>query len=150
MEIDDTAGQEAYHDLKKEKMSTGHGYLLVYSITDDTSFSKLERLRDEIIRAQAGRPVPIFLVGTKADLAADRAVSEKERAAKARAWGAKSFEVSSKTNAGVNEAFMEIITAAMQSSGDFSIGTAGGSVMGAGLTAPDVYAIRKRKVCSFL
>jgi hypothetical protein len=46
----------------------------VYSITDDTSFSKLERLRDEIIRAQAGRPVPIFLVGTKADLAADRAV----------------------------------------------------------------------------
>ena len=131
-------------------MSSGHGYLLVYSITDDTSFSKLDRLREEIVRAQAGRVVPIFLVGTKADLSADRAVSEKERLAKARAGGAKSFEISSKANTNVNETFMDIIVASIQASGDYSIGASGGSVMGAGMTAPDPYSVRKKKVCAFL
>jgi Ras-related protein Rap-1B len=137
-------------DLKKEKLSTGDGYLLVYSITDDTSFAKLDKQREEIMRAQGGRPVPIFLIGTKADLAADRAVSDKERLAKARAWGAKSFEVSAKTNAGVAEAFGEIVMAVLQTCGDFSKGSAGGSVLGAGMTAADPYAVRRKKVCAFL
>ena len=54
--------------------TTSQGYVLVYSITDDTTFSKLDRVREEIMRAQGGRPIPIFLVGTKKDLGADRAV----------------------------------------------------------------------------
>lgn len=140
--------QEAYADLKKEKMSTGDGYLLVYSITDDTTFSKLDRVRDEIMRAQGGRNVPVFLVGTKADLAGDRAVSEKERLAKARAWNARSFEVSAKANNGIAAVFDELVQAILQSSGDFSKGSGGGSVLGAGIV-PDAPA-RKRKVCSFL
>ena len=148
IEIDDTAGQEAYADLKKEKMSTGDGYLLVYSITDDTTFSKLDRVREEIMRAQGGRNVPVFLVGTKADLAGDRAVSEKERLAKARAWNCRSFEVSAKANNGIAAVFDELVQAILQSSGDFSKGSGGGSVLGAGIT-PDAPA-RKRKVCSFL
>ena len=107
-------------------MSTGDGYLLVYSITDDTSFSKLDRLREEIMRAQGGRPVPIFLVGTKADLADDRAVSDKERLAKARAWATKSFEVSAKADAGVTEVFTELVSAALQACGDMNKGSGGG------------------------
>ena len=131
-------------------MSTGDGYLLVYSITDDTSFSKLDRLREEIMRAQGGRPVPIFLVGTKADLADDRAVSDKERLAKARAWATKSFEVSAKADAGVTEVFTELVSAALQACGDMNKGSGGGSVMGAGMTPSDPYAVKKKRGCAFL
>jgi GTPase SAR1 family protein len=156
VEIDDTAGQEAYADLKKEKMGTGDGYLLVYAITDDTTFGKLDRLREEILKAQgvplplakgaspaalaaaaAAPRVPIFLVGTKADLAGDRAVSEKERLAKARAWGCKSFEVSAKTNAGIEELFQALIVEVLGGSGgaESAKGSGGGSVLGAGRVA---------------
>ena len=38
LEIDDTAGQEAYADLRNEKLGTGDGYILVYAINDDTTF----------------------------------------------------------------------------------------------------------------
>ena len=146
VEIDDTAGQEAYADLKKEKMSTGDGYVLVYSITDDTTFSKLDRVREEIMRAQGGRNVPIFLVGTKADLVSDRAVSEKERNAKARAWNCRSYEVSAKANVGIGAVFDELVQAILQSSGDYNKGSSGGSVLGAGIT-PDAPP-RKRKTCN--
>ena len=102
------------------------------------------------MRAQGGRPVPIFLVGTKADLADDRAVSDKERLAKARTWATKSFEVSAKADAGVTEVFTEIVTAALHASGDASKGSGGGSVMGAGMTPSDPYAVKKKRGCSFL
>jgi GTPase SAR1 family protein len=134
--------QEAYADLKREKMGTGDGYLLVYSITDDTTFAKVDRLREEILRAQGGRMVPIFLVGTKADLASDRAVSEKERLAKARAWNCQSFEVSAKTGRqGVKDVFEGMANAIVQIDSYKGMG-GGGSVMGAGLARVN-FAARK-------
>lgn len=157
IEIDDTAGQEAYADLKKEKMSTGDGYILVYSITDDTTFAKLDRVRDEVLKAQGGRNIPIFLVGTKKDLASDRAVSDKERLAKARQWGpaTQSFEVSSRTNEGVSEVFEKIVTAVLATSTDATKGGAAGSVLGAGKVVvggddakPTTFT--KPRVCVFL
>ena len=91
------------------------------------------------------------LVGTKADLATDRAVSEKERAAKARAWGCKSVEVSAKTNVGIDEAFTAIITDVL--TGDATKGSGGGSVLGAGRTpASELHTALppKKKACAFL
>eukprot|EP00158_Paraphelidium_tribonemae_P010097 Partr_v1_DN3314_c0_g1_i1_m60521 putative member of RAS oncogene family len=151
IEIDDTAGQEAYADLKKEKMSTGDGYLLVYSITDDTTFAKLDRVRDEILKAQGPQPVPIFLVGTKADLASDRAVSEKERLAKAKAWGCLSYEVSSKSSeAGVADVFHTMVQAVLANSADPTKGGGGGSVLGAGRLPVSDTLIYKKKRCAFM
>jgi GTPase SAR1 family protein len=128
------------------------GYLLVYSITDDTTFSKLDRVRDEILKAQ-GRPVPIFLVGTKLDLADDRAVSEKERLAKARQWGCQSFEVSSKTNEGINDVFEKLVNAVLTTSMDPSKGGGGGSVLGAGRMpsgTETALPVPKKKACLFM
>jgi GTPase SAR1 family protein len=122
--------------------------LLVYAITDDTTFGKLDRVREEILKAQGGRPIPIFLVGTKADLAGDRAVSEKERQAKARAWSCKSFEVSAKTNTGIAEVFEALITDVLRA--DASKGTGGGSVLGAGRTPAGDIMPTKKKACVFL
>lgn len=113
------------------------GYLLVYSITDDTTFAKLDRLREEILKAQAAKgkkAPPVFLVGTKADLDGDRAVTVQERKAKGKAWSSRTFEVSAKTDAGVKEVFQEMMKAILASSVDPSKGSGGGSVMGAGKT----------------
>ena len=134
------------------------GYLLVYSITDDTTFSKLDRVREEILRAQGPRSVPLFLVGTKADLSGDRAVSDKERQAKARAWGCQSFEISSKTNEGVNECFAAMVMAILAVNVDPGKGGSGGSVLGAGKTptggaealAGGAAPVFKKKACIFM
>jgi Ras-related protein Rap-1B len=131
-------------------MGTGDGYILVYSITDDTTFAKVDRLREEILRAQGGRMVPIFLVGTKADLAADRAVSEKERLAKARSWNCRSYEISSKVSQqGVKEVFEQMGNDIVQIDMNKGLG-GGGSVMGAGITPADPLNARKKKGCSWL
>jgi len=130
------------------------GYILVYSITDDTTFAKLDRVREEIQRAQGGRKVPIFLVGTKKDLATDRAVSDKERQAKARQWDhCQTFEISSKTNEGVDETFEAMVKAILQVSSDPTKGGGGGSVLGAGkVAAPEEGSKRtfKKKTCALL
>lgn len=127
------------------------GYILVYSITDDTTFAKLDRVREEILRAQGGRPVPVFLVGTKKDLASDRAVSEKERTAKARQWNCQSFEVSSKTNDLIDETFEAMVKAILAVSSDPTKGGGGGSVLGAGkLPAADESRTFKKKTCVML
>lgn len=127
------------------------GYFLVYSITDDTTFAKLDRVRDEILKAQGPQPVPIFLVGTKADLASDRAVSEKERLAKAKAWGTLSFEVSSKANGdGVNSVFEKMVEAVLTVSQDPTKGGGGGSVLGAGKLPVSDTMIYKKKRCAFM
>eukprot|EP01138_Halocafeteria_seosinensis_P005839 gb/GECG01005968.1/.p1 GENE.gb/GECG01005968.1/~~gb/GECG01005968.1/.p1 ORF type:complete len:209 (+),score=39.10 gb/GECG01005968.1/:1-627(+) len=154
IQIDDTAGQEAYADLRSEKLGTGDGYLLVYSITDDTTFSKLDRLRDEILKAQAPNKPPIFLVGTKSDLESDRAVAAIERNSKAREWGVPSFEVSSKDNIGVDEVFTKMVQEVLRQSVDPQKGGGGGSVMGAGRTPEERNAKPeggdRKKKCSIL
>ena len=123
----------------------------MYSITDDTTFAKLDRVREEIMRAQGGRPIPIFLVGTKKDLAADRAVSEKERTAKARQWNCQSYEVSSKTNEGVDAVFEQMVQSVLSVSSDPTKGGVGGSVLGAGQVAVrDEERVYKKKKCSIL
>lgn len=104
-----------------------------------------------MLKAQGPHAVPIFLVGTKADLASDRAVSEKERVAKAKAWGCLSFEVSSKENgAGVNEVFEKMVQAVLAVSGDPTKGGGGGSVLGAGKLPVSDTMIYKKKKCAFM
>lgn len=127
------------------------GYILVYSITDDTTFAKLDRLREEILKAQGGRPVPIFLVGTKKDLSSDRAVSEKERVAKGRQWSSETFEVSSKTNDGVDQVFERMVQDILVVS-DPGKGGGGGSVLGAGKLPATEEKERtfKKKACVML
>lgn len=131
------------------------GYLLVFAITDDSSFAKLDRVRDEIIKAQLarGRRVPIFLVGTKADLASERSVSEKEAKAKAKAWDSKYFECSAKTSTNIEPIFVELVREVLSTTTDPTKGGGGGSVF-AGGAAPKVETVKpaetKRSRCSIL
>ena len=48
----DTAGQEEYSAMREQFFSRGDGFLLVYSVTDLTSFERISSFRDQINRVK--------------------------------------------------------------------------------------------------
>lgn len=56
-------------------MQTGDAYLLLYSITDRTSFLRASELRITLRRFRPAQHTPIILVGNKCDLVRRREVS---------------------------------------------------------------------------
>ncbi|XP_027698989.1 GTP-binding protein REM 2 isoform X2 [Vombatus ursinus] len=69
---------EAGSWLREHCLQTGDAFLIVFSVTDRRSFSKVP---ETLLRLRAGRPhhdLPIILVGNKSDLARSREVSLEE------------------------------------------------------------------------
>ncbi|XP_074150347.1 GTP-binding protein REM 2 [Sminthopsis crassicaudata] len=69
---------EAGSWLREHCLQTGDAFLIVFSVTDRRSFS---RVPETLLRLRAGRPhhdLPIILVGNKSDLARSREVSLEE------------------------------------------------------------------------
>ena len=56
-------------------MRSGEGFLLVFSVTDRTSFEEVSRFHKQILRVKDRDEFPIMLVGNKADLAQQRVVN---------------------------------------------------------------------------
>ncbi|KAF4637020.1 hypothetical protein G7Y89_g1062 [Cudoniella acicularis] len=72
LEILDTAGTEQFTAMRELYMKTGQGFLLVFSITSQSSLYELAELREQIIRIKDDPNVPIVIVGNKSDLEDDR------------------------------------------------------------------------------
>ena len=68
-------------------MKTGQGFLLVFSITSQSSLSELSELREQIIRIKDDENVPIVIVGNKSDLEEHRAVSRAKAFGVSQSWG---------------------------------------------------------------
>ena len=68
-------------------MKTGQGFLLVFSITSQSSLYELQELREQIIRIKDDDNVPIVIVGNKSDLEEDRMVSRSKAFAVSQSWG---------------------------------------------------------------
>ncbi len=49
-------------------MKNGQGFVLVYSISSQSTFNDLLELRDQILRVKDTPDVPMVLVGNKCDL----------------------------------------------------------------------------------
>jgi small GTP-binding protein len=110
LDIMDTAGQEEFGALRDQYMKTGQGFLIVYSITTQTSFEAVTKFRNQILRVQEDRlDIPIILVGNKKDLSEDREVSPEAGQALAEKFNCDFLEASAKTNANVNEAFFRLV-----------------------------------------
>lgn len=53
----------------------GDAYIIVYSVTDKSSFEKASELRIQLRRARQSENIPIILVGNKSDLVRSREVT---------------------------------------------------------------------------
>ena len=76
LDILDTAGQEEYSAMRDQYMRSGQGFLCVYSITNRGSFEEISSFREQILRVKDADRVPMVIVGNKADLEAERQVSQ--------------------------------------------------------------------------
>lgn len=85
--LDAGIGLETNTGLRELYMKTGQGFLLVFSITSQSSLSELSELREQIIRIKDDENVPIVIVGNKSDLEEDRAVSRAKAFSVSQSWG---------------------------------------------------------------
>ena len=111
LDILDTAGQDEYSALRERYMKTGHGYILMYDITNEATFDQLSELYEEIIRAKERNDVPLIVVGNKSDLESERQVEMSYAKSQAKKWGAEFLESSAKGLHNVEEVFEEIVRA---------------------------------------
>ena len=70
-----------FFSLHKNRYQSGEGFLLVYSITNRSTFEELDEVYKEILMAKDPVPeggVPVVLVGNKCDLESERSVTKEE------------------------------------------------------------------------
>ncbi|KAI5292048.1 Ras GTPase ras2, partial [Ascosphaera atra] len=130
LEVLDTAGQEEYIALRDQWIRDGEGFILVYSITSRSSFSRIQTFYQQIqmvkesmaasspggasylpTAAGAGGAVgkaPVMLVGNKSDKVIERVVSSQEGQALAKQLGCDFVEASAKQSINVEKAFFDI------------------------------------------
>ncbi|KAJ7175095.1 P-loop containing nucleoside triphosphate hydrolase protein, partial [Mycena crocata] len=91
---------------------SGHGFILVFSLTQESSLEEVDRLRRAIYRIK-GRiqvlQVPIVVVGTQSDRAAQRDVPPHTIEHMSNLWKIPFYVTSAKTNSHVNDAFEGLI-----------------------------------------
>jgi GTPase KRas len=122
LEVLDTAGQEEYTALRDLWVREGEGFLLVYSITCRSSFTRILRFHNQIERVkESQRSDPygggsvyvehpaIMLVGNKSERVTEREVSTQEGQALARELGCEFVEVSAKNCINVEKAFYDVV-----------------------------------------
>ena len=110
LEILDTAGTEQFTAMRDLYMKNGQGFVLVYSITAQSTFNDLQDLRDQILRAKDTDDVPLVLVGNKCDLEDERVIGKDHGRNLARQFNNCSFlESSAKAEINVNEIFYDLI-----------------------------------------
>jgi len=85
-------------------MKNGQGFVLVYSITAQSTFNDLQDLREQILRVKDTEDVPMVLVGNKCDLEEERVVGKDQGLGLAKQFNNCSFmETSAKAKIGVND-----------------------------------------------
>eukprot|EP00047_Mylnosiga_fluctuans_P001687 m.221466 g.221466 ORF g.221466 m.221466 type:complete len:197 (+) comp10591_c0_seq1:77-667(+) len=109
LDILDTAGQEEYSAMREQYMRTGEGFLLVYSITDKSSFDEIQSFCQQILRVKDKDEFPMILVGNKADLESERQVSTQDGKELGKSLKIFHLETSAKQRVNVDLAFHELV-----------------------------------------
>nr|CAD7441668.1 unnamed protein product [Timema bartmani] len=103
LEILDTAGTEQFTAMRDLYMKNGQGFVLVYSITAQSTFNDLQDLREQILRVKDTDDVPMVLVGNKCDLEDERVVGKDQGVNLARQFNCAFMETSAKAKINVND-----------------------------------------------
>nr|QBH72863.1 rap1 [Isotomurus palustris] len=110
LEILDTAGTEQFTAMRDLYMKNGQGFVLVYSITAQSTFNDLQDLREQILRVKDAESVPMVLVGNKCDLEDERVVGKDQGSSLAHNFGCTFLETSAKAKINVNDIFYDLVT----------------------------------------
>ncbi|XP_057296330.1 ras-related protein Rap-1 isoform X2 [Hydractinia symbiolongicarpus] len=110
LEILDTAGTEQFTAMRDLYMKNGQGFVLVYSITAQSTFNDLMDLRDQILKVKDTNDVPMVLVGNKCDLEDERVVGKDQGQNLAKQFENCTFlETSAKQKINVSEIFHDLV-----------------------------------------
>jgi len=109
VKIWDTAGQERFRSMAFNFLKNIQGILLIYDLTDESSFISIDRWINNLENKLDMKNVPIILVGNKNDKEDERKISYEKGLKYAQKYNFKFFEMSAKTGENVNEAFLTLI-----------------------------------------
>ena len=104
----DTAGQERYSSISSKYIKSANGVILVYDITNQKSFSKIQEWSNNL--EKNNNNYIAVLVGNKIDLESKREVSKNEGLTLANQLNIEFFETSCLTNENVEEMMDKIST----------------------------------------
>jgi len=110
LQIWDTAGQERFRTITSSYYRGAHGIIVVYDITNQETFSNVQKWLQEIDR-YACENVHKLLVGNKCDLVSERKVSSEEAKEFADQLNLNFLETSAKDATNVEEAFAKMARA---------------------------------------
>ncbi|KAH9068243.1 small GTPase superfamily [Lactarius deliciosus] len=110
LEVLDTAGAEQFTALNELYITSGRGFVLVFSLTLEASLREVTSLRQQILRIKGeSSGIPMVLVGTKLDLTNEREVSSATLQDLATRWKIPVYETSAKRDWDVREAFEDLV-----------------------------------------
>jgi len=110
LELLDTPGTEQFTALNERYLQNGRGFVLVFSLTQESSLREIDTIRQQIYQVKGtDRDIPIVVVGTKLDLNNEREVSRATIQELARRWNLPFYETSAKRNWHVSEVFEDLV-----------------------------------------
>jgi len=115
LQIWDTAGQERFQSLGNAFYRGSDACVLVYDITNDQSFKKIEEWRSNFIsQASPDEPkkFPFLLLGNKSDKDSQRQVDKLQADTYARSQGMRFYETSAVNGANIEDAIKDITSIA--------------------------------------
>ncbi|XP_075421830.1 ras-related protein Rab-26 [Ascaphus truei] len=107
LQIWDTAGQERFRSVTHAYYRDAHALLLLYDVTNKTSFDNIQAWLTEI-HEYAQKNVVIMLLGNKVDSTHERVVKIEDGERLAKEYGVPFMETSAKSGLNVDLAFIAI------------------------------------------
>jgi len=109
----DTAGLEPQGQIPHQYLKS-HGFILVYSITDQQSFETINDIYDRLVEELGIKNVPLILIGNKSDLNEKRRISFDAGNSLAQRWRsmgsqASFIEASALTGDKVEDVFVTLL-----------------------------------------
>ncbi|ELP91478.1 ras, putative [Entamoeba invadens IP1] len=112
LELIDVAGSEEYAVYRNDKICISDGFLVVYSITDSSSFDNIKYFIETIYRIldkELCEDIPIVLYGNKCDLELNRDITTEEGKTLAEKLNVLFFEGSAKNNINIEEVIYDLL-----------------------------------------
>ena len=112
VDILDTAGNLVFPAMRRLSITTAHGFVLVYSITDHNSFLEVKQLWEQIKELRTNyQDLPCAIIGNKVDQESARRVPEDEITdwVSAESMESSHINVSAKENRDILQIFQKLL-----------------------------------------